>query len=118
MRLLVSASVVVLAFAASCRRSQISSSQYDGAAITVEGKIESMQLSGSTPIIVLHPNGQRALECRFPPDRVPELSKLVPSQVLRVHGTVAHAGSSLIVEHSAIEWAGRKPGSKEEDDDD
>ena len=103
--------VAVIAFASACQRSP-------GPPIIVEGTIQTLRLTGPAPAVVLRANGRGDVECRFPSDRVRELSKLAPAQWLRLHGTPANAGSALIVEHSAIEWAGRKPGANEDDDDD
>jgi hypothetical protein len=87
--------------------------------IIVEGKIQSIDLaSGRAPIITLDIIELIDVQCRFPLNRVAELSKLQPGQSIRVRGTVVPEFGRVVLEDSAIEFAGRKPGQEEEDDDD
>jgi hypothetical protein len=84
----------------------------------LEGTIQSIALTrGQAPTVILRLNGGRNVLCRFPVNRFEEISKLEPAQLLRVRGTVVRESSSLTLENSAIEFAGRKPGQEEDDDD-
>jgi hypothetical protein len=86
--------------------------------VIVEGTIQSIDLAtGRAPIVTLDVIELLHVQCRFPVNRVAELSKLQPGQSLRVRGTVVPEFGGFVVENSAIEFAGRKPGQEEDDDD-
>ena len=84
--------------------------------VIVAGTIQSIELAaGKPPVVVLRTETGLSISCRFPATRAPEISKLVVNQELRLRGETSNG---TVVENCAIEWAGRKPGQREEDDDD
>ncbi len=103
--------VVVLLLVSACGRGPVKP-------IVVAGTIQSVHIeAGRNPTVLLHRTAAPDVTCSFPLDRVPEISKLGPAQMLRVRGTPISTSHGKELENCAIEYAGPKPGVEENEDD-